>query len=151
MNKITLLIIFALMLASCKLNITRRNNELDKNEANKVIANYYAALKENRLNDAMTFIHPYLYLNTDTIKFRENLKNIATETHNLKSHNLDHWESRVIDGIDGQSVYYMFFIDSYANYATKVSMQLIKNEHDSIKIFALEINPNEFAKWQMPE
>ena len=134
-----------LFFTACKFSSVRSNNEMDKIQAVKVMSDFDSLLAKRDINGAMSLCHPYFLAANDTGKVREQFIEIADREPDLTERRLDHWKTQIVTGLNSGSYYRLFYLDNYKNgKQMKVSIRLVKDWNNDIKIIKYYISPDSF-------
>lgn len=140
------LLFVVILFSSCKFSTTFNNRKEDKDAAEKVVNQFYVFLKNNQIDSALSLMHPYLLRSNDPAKLREFLQQTSLQMPLLKDRKLDHWETKVTEGLERDSYYGLYYVNTYNTNLLKVSIELKNDLEQHIKIINLQLDPNEFKK-----
>ena len=140
------LLLILVLFSSCKFSTTFDNRKTDKDAAEKVVDRFYSFLKNQQVDSALNLMHPYLLMSNDPAKLREFLQQTGLQMATIKERKLDHWETKVTEGLERDSDYGLYYIHSFPSNNLKVSIGLKKDFEQQLKIVNLQMDPNEFKK-----
>jgi hypothetical protein len=142
---IFLFLSFSFFFTSCKFNKQRINDEVDKNEAERVIDDFYNLLGQKKIDSARMLFHPSLLAANDSVKFREFLTNVSNQVPFIKERKLDHWQTVIITGLDAGNSYSFYYVNKYeGGLELKISVRLQKDGLNNLKILSYNASPDKF-------
>lgn len=140
MKKIALLCLLGL--CSCQFSKERLNNEKDKTDAIKVVDSFYQFAGAKQISKAIQLFNTGN--GADTSKLKEFITGLSNQAPTLKERKLDHWNTRVVLGLEANSIYNLYYINKYESSELKVSIVLFKDITGQIKIGRYQANPDKF-------
>ncbi|OYQ50370.1 hypothetical protein CHU92_00125 [Flavobacterium cyanobacteriorum] len=137
------LLVIIFLLSGCNLNATFTNEEHEKNEAEKVVNNFYALLylKDYKITDKLFSNHFFEKVNKD--QFQRILENNQEKLGDILSNNLIDWKTFRVEGTNAKSEYVLIYEVVYTKFKTIEKIEMVKEEN-VIKIIGYHVNSDGF-------
>ncbi len=147
-NNVFMIIFFVAifgLITSCHFNDQYLDREEDKNDAEKITSEFYKNLQNHDSIALFKLFSDKFWGNTDSIKFYKDISNIEGKLGKLEKIELDHWNTRVVEGTDPISEYVLYYLNKYEKHEAKETINLLK-ENGQIKIVGYNINSDGFLQ-----
>jgi len=145
MNKIiiafTALICFSAI--SCHFNSTYENRDIDKEDGEKIVAQFYESLQSNDYKKTYIFFDKQFFEVTDTQKLNHIYDISFGKLGKIESYNIEEWQTTAIVGTDSKTNYRFVCNVKRSNFMSKETLIFLK-ESKGIKIISYHVNSEGF-------
>ena len=145
------LFLLLVLISACKFTTVHINDIADKKEAEKVTDQFFYLISRNKSTEAMKLFQPLYFWVNDTVELRAELNDLAAKTPHLKEHKLDHWDTKVLTGLeadpglDSKDRYDFYYLNTYeGGKEYKISITLTKDLTDDILISSFGVSADKF-------
>ena len=138
-------LVFIILSASCNFSRTYLNREEDKQEAVKVVDQFYDRVAEGKYEAVDALFSSEFWKVTSKEKLHNLLIKKKEKLGKLNTKLLAKWETKRIESSNPSSNYALLYDNKYDKFEAKESFRLVM-EKNQIKIIAFNINSDAFLQ-----
>lgn len=134
-----------LVISACHFNSSYNNREVDKQDGEKVVSQFYELLKNKYYQKTYIYFDKRFFEVTDTQKLNKIYDISFEKLGDIESYSIERWETEAIVGTDPKINYQFLCNVKRTNYASKETITLLK-EKGEIRIIGYHINSDGLFK-----
>lgn len=138
-----ILLFVSAIMESCHLNSTYYNRASEKQEGEKVVAQFYESVKSKNFKETYKLFDRRFFEVTDTQKLNDMYDVSFEKLGNVLSYDIGRWETDATVGTDAKTNYRFLCDVKRTNFASQETITLVK-EKGEIKIIGYHLNSDGF-------
>jgi len=133
------------IIAGCHFNSTYNNREVDKQDGEKAVSEFYELLKNKNYKGTYTFFDKRFFEVIDTQKLNEIYEIAFEKLGSVESYDIEQWGTESVVGTDPKTNSQFLCNVKRSNFVSKETITLIK-EKGEIKIISYHVNSDGFFR-----
>lgn len=142
-------IILGLIFTSCNSNSTNINDVADKEDAEKVIEEFYSYIDQNTFTKAEKLFSDEFYAVTSKVTLRDIFQKTNKNLGNYEKKVLVEWKTRRMTGTNSKTEYFFIYEVKYQKFKAKETVVLSKEKDGVIRIISYNVNSEGFLDTQL--
>ena len=131
---------------SCHFNRQFINRTEDKNDGEKITSQFFELIMNKRYSETKKLFSPQFLKVTPWLKMENILLLTSKKLGNLKTTEIDKWETRRVEGSNPFAEYNFTYRTHYEKFDAVEIFRLVREDNGAIKILAYNVNSDGFMQ-----